>query len=198
MRGFLLSLLCVELLTTTTLYIPISDMNSVKVKPTTQCHVVAMPYPGRGHINPMMNLCKTLASKKKDILVTFVVTEEWLSFIGSDPKPDNIRFSTIPNVIPSELVRAADIYSFFEASMTKLEAPFVQLLDQLELPVTVIIVDTVLSWVVGVGNRRNIPVASLWTMSPSMFTTIQHIQADYISGEYFSTVCHKFLFVKFL
>nr|XP_023888370.1 UDP-glycosyltransferase 87A1-like [Quercus suber]POE66331.1 udp-glycosyltransferase 87a1 [Quercus suber] len=156
-------------------------MNSVKVKPTTQCHVVAMPYPGRGHINPMMNLCKILASKKKDILVTFVVTEEWLSFIGSDPKPDNVLFSTIPNIIPSELVRAADIYSFFEATMTKLEAPFVQLLDQLELPVTVIIVDTVLSWVVGVGNRRNIPVASLWTMSPSLFTTIQHIQADYIS-----------------
>ncbi|XP_050289404.1 UDP-glycosyltransferase 87A1-like isoform X2 [Quercus robur] len=157
-------------------------MNSVKVKPTTQCHVVAMPYPGRGHINPMMNLCKILASKKKDILITFVVTEEWLSFIGSDPKPDNVRFSTIPNVIPSELVRAADIFSFFEATMTKLEAPFVQLLDQLELPVTVIMADTVLSWVVGVGNRRNIPVASLWTMSPSMLsTTIQRFQADFIS-----------------
>ncbi|KAM3739984.1 hypothetical protein ACB098_08G064700 [Castanea mollissima] len=156
-------------------------MNSVKAKPTTQCHVVAMPYPGRGHINPMMNLCKILASKNKDILVTFVVTEEWLSFIGSDPMPDNIRFSTIPNVIPSELVRAADIHSFFEATMTKLEAPFVQLLDRLELPVTVIIADTVLSWVVGVGNRRNISVASLWTMSPSMLTTIQHFQADHIS-----------------
>ena len=83
--------------------------------------------------------------------------------------------------------------------MTKLEAPFVQLLDQLELPVTVIMADTVLSWVVGVGNRRNIPVASLWTMSPSMLsTTIQRFQADYISGEYIFTVSHKFLFVKFL
>ena len=149
-------------------------MSSVKAKPATQCHVVAMPYPGRGHINPMMNLCKTLASKNSNILVTFVVTEEWLGFIGSDPKPDNIRFGTIPNVIPSELVRAADVYSFTKATRTKLEAPFVRLLDQLEPPVTVIVADTFLFWAVGVGNRRNIPVASFWPMSQSMFTIMQH------------------------
>ena len=96
-------------------------MSSVKAKPTTQCHVVAMPYPGCGHINPMMNLCKTLASKNSNILVTFVVTEEWLGFINSNPKPDNIRFGTIPNVIPSELGCAVDINSFVKATMTKLE-----------------------------------------------------------------------------
>jgi hypothetical protein len=157
-------------------------MDSVNTKPTTQCHVVAMPYPGRGHINPLMNLCKILASKSKEILITFVVTEEWLGFIGSDPRPDNIRFGSIPNVIPSELVRAADNNSFFEATMTKLEAPFVKLLDQLKPPVTVIIHDTVLFWVVGIGNRRNIPVASFWPMSASIYTTFHH-RAVEISGE---------------
>ncbi|KAE8710876.1 putative UDP-Glycosyltransferase superfamily protein [Hibiscus syriacus] len=49
-------------------------MNSTDEQTTTVCHVVAMPFPG----------------------------QEWLGFIGSDPKPDNIRFETIPNVIPSE------------------------------------------------------------------------------------------------
>ena len=149
-------------------------MDSVNTKPTTQCHVVAMPYPGRGHINPLMNLCKILASKSKDILITFVVTEEWLGFLGSDRKPDNIRFGSIPNVIPSELVRAADNNSFFEATMTKLEAPFERFLDRLELPVTIIMADTCLFWAVGVGNRRNIPVASFWPSSPTMLTIIKH------------------------
>uniref|UniRef100_A0A7N2KP17 Uncharacterized protein n=1 Tax=Quercus lobata TaxID=97700 RepID=A0A7N2KP17_QUELO len=82
----------------------ISNMNSIKAKPTTQCHVVAMPYPGHGHINPMTNLYKILALNSNNILVTFVVTEEWLGFIGSGPKPDNIRFASIPNVIQSSLV----------------------------------------------------------------------------------------------
>ena len=73
---------------------------TVDVESTTICHVVAMPFPGRGHINPMMNLCKLLASRKPDILITIVVTEEWLGFIGSDAKPDNIQFASIPNVTP--------------------------------------------------------------------------------------------------
>jgi UDP:flavonoid glycosyltransferase YjiC (YdhE family) len=49
-------------------------MNSVGLESTAVCHVVAMPFPGRGHINPMMNFCKLLASRKHDILITFVVT----------------------------------------------------------------------------------------------------------------------------
>ncbi|XVF46189.1 hypothetical protein PTKIN_Ptkin03bG0007300 [Pterospermum kingtungense] len=110
------------------------------------CHLVAMPFPGRGHINPMMNLCKLLVSKKKDILITFVVTEEWLGFIGSDPKPDNIRFETVPNVIPPERLKAADFPGFYEAVMTKKEAPFEQLLDRLEVPVTAILGDIEVRW----------------------------------------------------
>ncbi|KAJ7964255.1 UDP-glycosyltransferase [Quillaja saponaria] len=143
---------------------------------TTACHIVAMPYPGRGHINPLMNLFKFLITSKKitDIIVTFVVTEEWLSFMGSQPKPDNIRFRSMPNVIPSELVRADDFVDFFEAVMTKMEAPFENILDRLQPPPTLILSDTFLFWAVAVGNRRNIPVASFWPMSASVFSVFQH------------------------
>ncbi|KAE8700801.1 UDP-glycosyltransferase 87A2 [Hibiscus syriacus] len=136
------------------------------------CHVVAVPYPGRGHVNPMMNLCKLLCSKIPNILITFVVTEEWLGFIFFDKKPFNVRFRTIPNVIPSELVRANDFPAFFAAVFTKMEAPFEDILDRLEveLPVTAIIADTYVPWTLLVGQRRNIPVASLWTMSASVLS----------------------------
>ncbi|CAB4282123.1 unnamed protein product [Prunus armeniaca] len=132
-------------------------------------HVVAVPYPGRGHINPMTNLCKLLASRKNDIQITVVVTEEWLGFIGSNPKPNNISFRTIPNVLPSELVRGANYPAFYEAVMTKMEAPFEKLLDQIHPPVTAIIADIELLWAVPAGRWRNIPVASLSTLSASVF-----------------------------
>jgi hypothetical protein len=150
-------------------------MDPSKTYPSTVCHVVAMPYPGRGHINSMMSLCKLLALKRpQQILITFVVTEEWLGFIGSDPKPANFRFATVPNVIPSELGRAKDWVAFVEAVSTKMEAPFEELLDRLEPPVTAIVADTYLVWVVGVGNRRNIPVALLWPMSATVFSVFHH------------------------
>ncbi|XP_043699025.1 UDP-glycosyltransferase 87A1-like isoform X2 [Telopea speciosissima] len=159
----------------------------------SSCHVVAMPYPGRGHINPMMNLCKLLAArgrsgdddeKKGDMVITFVVTEEWLSFIGSDPKPTNIQLRSIPNVIPSEKGRAGDFAGFIKAVMTKMEGPFEELLDQLETPPTAIITDTYLSWAVAVGNRRNISVASLCTNSPSFFSVIYHFDLLVQNGHY--------------
>ncbi|XP_058190767.1 UDP-glycosyltransferase 87A1-like [Rhododendron vialii] len=139
------------------------------------CHVVAMPSPGRGHINPMMNLCKLLSSRRNDdILITFVVTEEWLGLIGSETKPDCIRFVTIPNVLPSELVRANDTVSFMEAVLTKIEEPFEGILDRLEAPVDVIVADTFLPWAVDVGRRRNIPVASFWPMPVTVFSMFYH------------------------
>ncbi|KAJ9177568.1 hypothetical protein P3X46_012775 [Hevea brasiliensis] len=78
-----------------------------------------MPFSGRGHINPGMNLCKLLASRKPDILITFVVTEEWLGCLSSEPKPNDP--------------------SFYEAVMTEMETPFEEVLDHLDPPVTAII-----------------------------------------------------------
>uniref|UniRef100_A0A5B6YJM6 Putative UDP-glycosyltransferase 87A1-like n=1 Tax=Davidia involucrata TaxID=16924 RepID=A0A5B6YJM6_DAVIN len=153
-------------------------MDSTNGEQTNRCHVMALPYPGRGHINSMMNLCKFIASRSHDILITFVVTEEWLGFIGSNSKPANIRFATIPNVVPSELVRGADVQGFIKATQTKMEEPFELLLDRLEPPVNLIIADIILIWPVKVGNQRNIPVALLWPMSASVFSINYHFDLD--------------------
>ncbi|XP_010685898.2 UDP-glycosyltransferase 87A2 [Beta vulgaris subsp. vulgaris] len=146
---------------------------------TNHRHVVAMPYPGRGHINPMLNLCKLILSKSNNnnFLFTFVVTEEWLGLLSSEPKPPaNIRYAALPQVVPSEVGRAADMVGFIEAVLTKLQDPFERLLDQLEPPPTAIIYDTWLStWMVNVGNKRNIPVVSLFPMSASVFTVFYHL-----------------------
>lgn len=176
----------------------------MEIQANNTCHIVVMPYPGRGHINPMMNLCNSLllsSPSPQSIIITVVVTEEWLGFMGSKPNLDNIRFATIPNVIPSERVRAKDMDSFYEALMTKMEAPFENLLDRLELPPTLILTDLLLFWAVRVGRKRNIPVASFWPMSASLFSVFKHfnllqqhghlpvdlnemcdVRADYIPG----------------
>ncbi|GKV53068.1 hypothetical protein SLEP1_g59616 [Rubroshorea leprosula] len=97
-----------------------------------------------------------------------------LPYPGRDGKPANVRFCTLPNVIPSELARAKDFPSFLEAVFTKMEEPFEQLLDLLQLPVTILLADTYMDWAVRVGNRRNFPVASLWTMSASALSVLHH------------------------
>lgn len=125
-------------------------------------------------MNPMMSLCKLLASKKHEILITFVVTEEWFGLISPHCTTNNIRFSTIPNILPSEHVRGADFPGFYEAVMTKMEAPFDHLLVHLDLPVDAVITDTELPWAIRVANERNIPVAAFSTLSATVFSILRH------------------------
>ncbi|RWR76048.1 UDP-glycosyltransferase 87A1 [Cinnamomum micranthum f. kanehirae] len=137
---------------------------------TSVVHVVALPYPDRGHINPMMKLCKLLASSDENLLITFVVMEEWL---GSY-MPPNIRLLSIPNVIPSEQVPGDDFLGFIEVACTKMEEPFQGMLERHELNVGCIMANTYMQWAVLVGKRWNIAVPSLWTMSPSVLSIYYH------------------------
>ncbi|MCD7468776.1 hypothetical protein HAX54_007254 [Datura stramonium] len=149
------------------------------------CHVLAIPYPGRGHINPLMNLCKLIApiTTPNLLLVSFVVTEEWLSVLKSEPIPAKIQFRTIPNVIPSEKDRSKDLLGFFEALFTKMEAPVESILDGLPKP-NVILADSLLPWALRLGERRNIPVASFWTMSATVFSIFYHHQLLLADGHF--------------
>ncbi|KAL9266517.1 UDP-glycosyltransferase 87A2-like protein [Drosera capensis] len=162
-----------------------SSDNSTAV--STTAHLVAMPWPGRGHINPMLNLCKLLllaSETPPQLMITFVVTQEWRGFLSSETLPPNIRFGTLPQVIPSEIGRARDFHGFLEAALTKLQAPFEDLLDRFHPPPSAILYDTHLTWVTAVANSRNIPVASLYPMSASVFTVLSHFDLLVQNGHY--------------
>ncbi|CAL4946949.1 unnamed protein product [Urochloa decumbens] len=142
-------------------------------------HVVAVPYPGRGHINPMLVVCRQLAAADAGLAVTVVVTEEWHALLAaagvSATLPDRVRLATIPNVIPSEHVRGADGVGFVEAVHSKMGKPVERLLDQLERRPDAVVVDTYLTWGVAVGAARGIPVCSLWTMPATFFLALYHM-----------------------
>ncbi|KAL6009858.1 hypothetical protein ACLOJK_000289 [Asimina triloba] len=160
------------------------ELNAMADSPISSssiCHLVVIPYPGFGHIKPLIYLSHHLSSLLPHILISFVVTDEWSRLIASDPKPPNLHIRTIPNVIPSEKVRALDFPGFLEAVSTKMAEPVERLLDQLPHPISCIVADTYLSWAVDIGNRRKIPVASVFTMSPAVFSIFYHyhlIQSD--------------------
>ncbi|KAJ4819938.1 Glycosyltransferase [Rhynchospora pubera] len=140
------------------------------------CHVVAIPYPGRGHVNPMMVLSRQLIAC--GIHVTFVVTEEWLGLINSahPPHPPELNFMTIPNCIPSEHGRGKDHMGFIKAVYTKMAEPVEKLFDRLEPVPEAIIADTYLPWAVELANRRGIPICSLFTMSAAFFSVLLHFK----------------------
>ncbi|KAL5751638.1 hypothetical protein ACOSQ2_022145 [Xanthoceras sorbifolium] len=126
---------------------------------TKVSHIVFMPYPARGHINPVLILSKLL---------------KWHCTIASEVFPSNIRFATISNdVLPSAKPQAADTSAFFSA-VKHMAAPFEHILDQLDPPVTTIITDNALAWAVKAGYSRNIPVGLFRVMWVTSFTILHH------------------------
>ncbi|XP_020217162.1 UDP-glycosyltransferase 87A1 [Cajanus cajan] len=129
-----------------------------------ESHVVVVPYPSWGHINPMMNMSKILVSKNTNIHVTFVVTQHWLATTAAQPKPhNNITLASLPDLASA----ANTLGDVVHAVMTQMEAPLEDLLRRLQPPPTFLICDAFLFWAVAVANRRKIPVAAFWTTTPS-------------------------------
>ncbi|ERN01324.1 hypothetical protein AMTR_s00002p00256070 [Amborella trichopoda] len=121
----------------------------------------------------MMLLCTRLASK--GVLISLVVTKEWLGFLTSAQEPPpNVRLLSIPNVLPSEVSRAADVTGFMEAVHTNMEEPADhRLLSSIET-VSLIIADMFISWAADVAWRRGIPVALLYPMAATVFSCSCH------------------------
>ncbi|KAJ9543426.1 hypothetical protein OSB04_023133 [Centaurea solstitialis] len=135
--------------------------------------VVMIPFPGRGHINPMLNLSHLLSSlinhPNRTTVFTVIVTKEWLRLLNPDPNQPTVHFATIPNVLPSELHRGSNMIAFLTAICTKMKRPFEEVLDRMEteVPVNLIIADANMLWPFEVANERNIPVAAYWPMPAS-------------------------------
>ncbi|GLJ20518.1 hypothetical protein SUGI_0373440 [Cryptomeria japonica] len=80
-------------------------------------HAVVVPFPGRGHVNPMMHLATKLASQ--GISVTFVLNELWHEILTQN---DENPFTQAPNfqtaLIPDCVVDESQRWPFFALFLT--------------------------------------------------------------------------------
>nr|UHB15577.1 UDP-glycosyltransferase [Paris polyphylla] len=135
-------------------------------------HIVAIPYPARGHINPMMALCHLLAARDVHVTVTVVVTDEWRQLLTSGEPTSHLRLHAIPNVLPSEKTRGNDYRAFTDAVFSKMEGPVEAAIEGIDPPVEAVITDSLLLWGAAIAGRRNVPVWWLWTHSTTVFRAL--------------------------
>lgn len=118
----------------------------------------------------MMSFCRLIASRRNDISILIIVTEEWLGHLIVEENPDSISFMTIPNFLPSEQARVLDHASFMEAVLRDMKDPVEQVFDSLDRRPDLIVADAFLPWAMQIGSPNNIPVASFWPASASLLS----------------------------
>ncbi|KAI3686082.1 hypothetical protein L1987_79752 [Smallanthus sonchifolius] len=135
-------------------------------------HVLCIPVPLQGHINPMLKLAKILHSK--GFLITFVNTEfnhnRLLRSEGLDPLHalPSFRFETFPDGLPPpENTNASqDIPSLAKSLDETCLGPFKRLVTKVSesyAPVTCIVADLLMGFTLDAAAELGIPEILLWT-----------------------------------
>ncbi|XP_076934640.1 7-deoxyloganetin glucosyltransferase-like [Bidens hawaiensis] len=136
-------------------------------------HVVCMPFPAQGHLNPMINLAKILHSK--GCIITFVNTEfshqRLLKSLGSDALNGlpSFHFETIPDGLPppenpnaSQHHTATVIKSLEENGLDPFKSVLAKV-SALYSPVTCVLTDYLMSFTLSATEELGIPAIFFWT-----------------------------------
>ncbi|KAJ8441489.1 hypothetical protein Cgig2_026290 [Carnegiea gigantea] len=141
-------------------------------------HLVCIPYPAQGHINPMMQLAKILHSR--NFHITFVHTEFNRNRLLRSAGPNalgglpSFRFEAIPDgLAPTDANATQDIPSLCRSIELHCLRPFMDLLRRVNrsgvAPVSCIVSDVAMSFTLDAAKELGVPEVMLWTSSPCGF-----------------------------
>ncbi|KAL6310756.1 hypothetical protein AAG906_006050 [Vitis piasezkii] len=156
------------------------------VRASDKPHVVLIPYPAQGHVNPMLKLAKLLHNK--GFFVSFVNTEYNHKRLLRSRGPNSLdglsdfRFETIPDGLPpSDADATQDIPSLCDSTTKNCLAPFCALITKLNdpsyspgPPVSCIVSDGVMSFTLDAAEKFGVPEVVFWTTSACGFLGYRH------------------------
>lgn len=150
-------------------------MGSIQAEPVAVPHVVCIPFPAQGHVNPFMNLAKLLHAR--GFHITMVYTEFNHSRLLRSKGPEALknypgfRFETIPDGVPPSNPNATQsvtelLYYTKKHSVVPLRDLIVKLNSNPDLPpVSCIISDGIMAFSIKVARELGIPEIQFWTAS---------------------------------
>ncbi|KAL7145667.1 hypothetical protein ABFS83_07G101800 [Erythranthe nasuta] len=140
-------------------------MKMDKEKKEHRVHILCVPYPSQGHVNPMLQFCKRLVSKGAK--ATFTIT----NFISKsiNPKSDSVDIASISDGFDAGGFRQAESVSDYlnrmEIEGSKTLESLIKSYRDRNLAVDCIVYDAFLPWVLDVARRFGIAGACFFTQA---------------------------------
>uniref|UniRef100_A0A0C9RVP3 Glycosyltransferase n=1 Tax=Wollemia nobilis TaxID=56998 RepID=A0A0C9RVP3_9CONI len=160
-------------------------------------HALVIPYPTQGHVTPMMQFAKKLASN--GLIVTFVTTHhrhaqitkahsstEDSVLLEARNRGLDIRSALISDGLPLDFDRSGKFYDFMQSvdNMGEALEELISDLNEKEPPISCVIADAFLFWSLDVTRRFGIPWISFWTQPVAVYSIYYHFHLLKSHGHY--------------
>nr|UHH90564.1 UDP-glycosyltransferase [Nicotiana benthamiana] len=137
-------------------------------------HVLVLPSPAQGHINPIVQFSKILASKevKVTILTIDFVCKAMLLDCGPLINIESIPHETIP-------VEGVDNFlEWFQTLMLEKFSGIVEKFGDSEYPVKVVVIDSLITWIIDLAHELGLKVAAFHTQPVALSALYYHIHQE--------------------
>lgn len=143
---------------------------------TNKYHILVLPIPAQGHINPMVQFSKRLASKgvHKVTLVTIDSVSKNMSRESS-----SINIESIPLVDDESQPQNIDEFlEWFQALVSINLIKIVEKLSDSEYPVKVVVFDSIAAWVIDLAHQLGLKGAAFFTQSCALSAIYYHMDQE--------------------
>ncbi|XP_075097012.1 UDP-glycosyltransferase 74E2-like [Nicotiana tabacum] len=139
----------------------------------SKTHVLVLPCPVQGHINPIVQFSKILASKevKVTILTIDFVCKAMLLDCGPLINIESIPHEAIP-------VGLENFLEWFQTLMLEKFSGIVEKFGDSEYPVKVVVIDSIISWIIDLAHELGLKVAALHTQPVALSVLYYHIDQE--------------------
>ncbi|KAK7247283.1 hypothetical protein RIF29_42164 [Crotalaria pallida] len=143
-------------------------------------HVLMIPYPSQGHINPMLNFSKRLSTKGVRVtMVTTIFISKSMHILQSSSLPDSIQFDTISDGFDQGGFAQADsiasYLSHMEAIGSKNLRELIQKHNFSDYPINCIVYDPFLPWALEVAKEFELVGAAFFTQMCAVNYIYYHV-----------------------
>ncbi|KAK2977642.1 hypothetical protein RJ640_012479 [Escallonia rubra] len=148
----------------------VKKMERREIATSTRTHVLVLPFPAQGHINPMVHFSKRLASK--GLKVTLVATNK-----SMQPQDTSIQIEHISDCFEEGGQKTDSLDAMFDHFRIAVSRGLPELIEKqksLGCPVTLVVYDSVVPWVLDTAHQLGLYGAAFFTQSCAVCTIYYH------------------------
>ncbi|WCJ21866.1 UDP-Glycosyltransferase superfamily protein [Euphorbia peplus] len=129
-----------------------------------ETQIIAFPFPAQGHINPMFQFCKRLASRKIKITLITYVDEDLIR--NNYAKHPSIQMESICSSADEENLTITTMEDYWNDFRSKLRRKLSEIVAKKQsVPISCLVYDSIMPWALQVARDFGVRGASFFTQS---------------------------------